>query len=144
MNRRAEGNGFVGVLRGVQHRASALVEAVAEAEAAAFLLELRASEPLTDEAAHERHARLPADEDDLVELFCFELRVAERAEAMLASALDDVAGEAFQLLARELVAEAEIRREEREDNLSLGLGREANLRGLGSFAKAGEEGGLKG
>ena len=68
----AERDGFVGVLRGVEQRAAALVKAVAEADPAALLLELRAIKPLADEAAHERHPRLAADEDDLVELFGFE------------------------------------------------------------------------
>ena len=105
----AEGDGFVGVLRRVELRACTLVIFGAEAKVAARFLELRAAKPFRNELAHERHARLAADEDNLIEVFGLQFRVGERAQTMRARAHDDVAREILQFVARELVAEAEVR-----------------------------------
>ncbi len=51
--------------------------------------------------ADQRHARLAADEDDVVEIGGRELGIGERAQAMLARALDDGAGDAVEFRAGE-------------------------------------------
>ena len=79
----------------------------AEPEAAARFLKFRAAEQFADKFPHQRHPRLAADQNDLVQILRLQLRVGQRAQAMRPRAGNDVAREIFQFGARELVAEAE-------------------------------------
>src|SRR6266545_4624597 len=103
-------------------RARRLMKPGPQPHAAARLLELRAAKPFAHEPAHERHAGLSADKNDLVEGFRIELRVGQRAQAMLPRAADEVARETLEFVASEGAIEAEVRREERQGDFDFRLG----------------------
>src|SRR5947207_1305099 len=94
-----------------------------QADAAASLFKLSTAEDLHYHPAHERHSCLATNQDDLVEIFCHELRVGQRAQAVRARAGDDVPGEILQLGAGEPVAETARRCEEGKSYFGLWLGR---------------------
>ncbi len=78
LDRRAERHRLVGVLRKIR----------------------LAAKKLRDKPPHERHPRLTANEDHLIEIGRLQLRVGERAQAVCAGPLQDRAGKPLQLLAR--------------------------------------------
>src|SRR5438874_11929881 len=106
----------------------------AEPDRAAGFLEIGTPEKLADITAHQRHAGLAADENDLVEIFWFELCIGQGADAMRTRALDDAAGKVFQFGSSQCVAEAEVRSQERDRNLDLGFSREPNFCLFGHLA----------
>jgi len=77
--------------------------------------------------AHQRHARLAADQDHLVQVFGFELSVRHRAQAILSRAGNNVAREILQLRASESVTEAEVRSEKRQRDGGLRFRGQGNL-----------------
>ena len=89
-----------GILRCVQARAGGAVIIGAQTEVAARFLEFRAAKKFRHNSAHQRHAGLAADEDDLIEVFGLQFRVGQRAQAMRAGAGKDVAGQVLQFGAR--------------------------------------------
>ena len=94
---RAEGHCFVRVLGGVELRALGFVVLVAQAQVSAGFFELRATKPVRHALSDQGHPGLSTDQNHLVQIFGFQLRVAECAEAVRASFLDNAAGEGFQL-----------------------------------------------
>ena len=112
LDRRAERDGFVRILRSVR----------------------LATENFRDQAAHERHARLSADENHFVEIGGRELRIGQRAAAMRARAFDDRPREIFQFRAREPIDEALRTVGKRQRNLDRILRRQAVLCRHGDIA----------
>src|SRR5262249_29332125 len=136
---RAECHGFIRILRRVELRAFAPVIVAADTNAAARFLKIHAAEPFGGELPDERHTGLTANENHLVEVFRFELRVRQRAQAMLARALNDIPGKALQLRTREFVAETELGREERQGDFHFGFGRKPDFGFLSGFTEAGQD-----
>ena len=84
-----------------------LVKIAAEPDAAARFLKFRAAEQFAHKFADQRHPRLAADENHLVQILRLDLRIRQRAQAMRPRAGDDVARQIFQFGARQFVAETE-------------------------------------
>ena len=114
LDRRAERHGLVRILRRVELRAAGFVKVAADAQTATRLFKVRAAEQFAHKLAHQRHPRLAADKDDLIQILRLQFRVRQRAQAMRPGAGDDVARQIFQLGARELVAERKFRSEKRQ------------------------------
>src|SRR5258706_10583412 len=104
----AQRDRFVGVLRRVKLRSCRAMVIRAQAQAAARFFEFRAAKKFRHELADQRHAGLAADENDLVEVLCFQLRVGERAQAMWTRSGDNIASETLEFRAREFMGEAEL------------------------------------
>src|SRR5262245_21646521 len=102
-------------------------------------LKLRAAKQLSNEAAHQRHPCLPANENDLIEIARLQLRIGQRAQAMATRAGDNVVGERFKLFARQFATETEIRRKEWQRDFNIRLDREPNLGLLGGLANTGKD-----
>ena len=100
-----------------------------------------AAKQVGDEAAHERHPGLAADENDLVQVFGLEFGIGEGAQAMGARAGDNVAGQGFQFRTRhEFVIEGKTGRKEkalRETPVSVSRETTLILAASGGFAQAG-------
>ncbi len=94
-----------------------------EPDAAAQFLEVRAAKDLRDHPAHERHPRLAAHKNHLVQVRRGELGITQRAQAMLPRPGNQVLGERFEFRAGELPAEAELRRQKWQRDFHLRRGR---------------------
>ena len=97
LNRRAQRDRLVRILRRVQLRPTAA-----------------APEHSRGKLTHERHPRLSADEDHLVEIAAGQAGVGERLEAILARARHDRLGQALELFARQCVFKTKLRRQKRQ------------------------------
>ena len=99
---------------------------------------------LAEELAHllddQRHARLAADEDDLVDLRGGEAGVLERLPARAEAALDQVADQLLELGARQrqvqVLRAGGVGRDERQVDVRLLHGRKLDLRLLRRFLEA--------
>jgi len=74
--------GFVGVLRRIKLRPGRAMVLRAEAQGPARLFKFGAAEKIGYELTDQRHAGLAADQDDLVQVYCFKFRIGERPQAM--------------------------------------------------------------
>ena len=95
--------------------------------------------PLCHAAANERHARLTADEDHLVEQRGLQLCIGQRTNAVLAGFKNEIARQRLQPFARETRLKTEVRREKRQRDVHGVLRRELNLRRLGRLAQTRSE-----
>ena len=135
---RPEGHRLIRILRGVELGPAGLVVVVAQTQVAAGLFELRASEPLRHPLAHQRHPGLSADQNDLIQVFGLELGIGQGLEAVGARLLDDIACQRLQLGPRDAPQEAEVRGEEGQLHLGLGVRAEADLGRFGRLPDAGD------
>ena len=121
LNGRTEGHGLIRILRGVELRALGFVVVVAQSQVSAGLLEFRATEPLSYRLSDQRHAGLPTDQDDLIEILGLEFGIGECAQAVRPSLLDDSAGEGFEFHPSDAPQKAKFRGEKGELDLRLSL-----------------------
>ncbi len=120
------------------------MEVAAQADAAALFFEFRAAKEFADKLAHQRHAGLPAHQDHLIKVVRLQLCVGQRAQAMESRACNDVASEALEFSARQPVAEAKIRGQERQRHFHGRFSRKFDLGLLSRFADSGEHGQILG
>src|SRR5687768_12762685 len=92
----------------------------ANSESSSHGLEVSASKPFADELPNQRHARLAAHEDDLVQVTGLKFCIGQSAETMFLRAHHEVARQIFELQSCEDRFEAEGGREKRQCNFRLG------------------------
>ncbi len=112
----------------------------ADAQAAARLLKFRAAEQFADKFSHQRHPRLAADQNDLIQIFGFQFRVRQRAQTMRARAGNDVARQIFQFCARQFATEGKIRREKWQRDFHFRFRGQFDFRLLSRFADSRKNG----